>query len=246
MKLLTNLENRFSNTRQRPNSSDFDPENAHRKPPVILENHTENRLFQKYLPAGKNKNTVADSLRNSQRERSWSSGGWASPCGVQPVGPVLEKSLIGALVSELNSLHNLGLGTDTIHERMENRENDSPARRYLFIGGSHAKKEGNAMVDRGHEVIICAASGWRPNKTAVEEMMVKVEEALLEMTPNDVVVLHLYDNIAYMARSEEGRDLPMRQYINGEFHVEGELVIAGKVRLNTLPLLRMLDVSSLT
>jgi hypothetical protein len=38
----------------------------------------------------------------------------------------------------------------------------------------------------------------------------------------------------------------MRQYINGEFHVEGDLVIAGKDRLfmyfkNPLPLLRMLD-----
>ena len=83
------------------------------------------------------------------------------------------------------------------------------------------------MADRGYEVIICAAGGWRPNKTAVEEMVNKVEEALREMTSNDVVVLHLYDNIAYMARSEEGGDLPIRQFVNGEFHVEGDLVIAG-------------------
>jgi hypothetical protein len=194
----------------------------------------------------KTKIPLPDSLRNSQRERSWSSGGWASPCGVQPVGPDLEKSLIGALVNELNSLYNLGLGTETIHDRLESEDSSSPPRRYLFIGGSHTKKEGNAIADRGHEVIICAASGWRPNKTAVEEMVSKVEEALLEMTPNDVIVLHLYDNIAYMARSEEGGDLPIRQYVNGEFHVEGDLVIAGKDRLfmyfkNTLPLLRLLD-----
>ncbi len=76
--------------------------------------------------------------------------------------------------------------------------------------------------------------------------MVKVEEALRQLTPNDVIVLHLYNNIAYMARSELGGDLPIRQYINGEFHVEGDLVIASKDRLfmyfkNTLPLLRMLD-----
>jgi hypothetical protein len=146
-------------------------------------------------------------------------------------GPDLENSLICALVNELNSLYNLGLGTDTIHDSLESGESSSPPRRYLFIGGSHAKMEGNAMADRGHEVIICAASGWRPNKTAVEEMVSKVEEALLEMTPNDVIVLHLYDNIAYMARSEEGGDLPIRQYVNGEFHVEGDLVIAGKDRL---------------
>ncbi len=134
----------------------------------------------------------------------------------------------------------------TIHDRMVGGEHESPSRRYLFVGGSHAIKEGNAMADRGNEVIICAASGWRPNKTTVEELVVKVEEALRELTSNDVIVLHLYDNIAYMARSEEGGDLPIRQYVNGEFHVEGDLVIAGKDRLfmyfkNTLPLLRLLD-----
>jgi hypothetical protein len=102
------------------------------------------------------------------------------------------------------------------------------------------------MADRGHEVIVCAVSGWRPNKTAVEEMAARVEEALLELSPNNVIVLHLFDNIAYMARSEEGGDLPIRQFINGEYHVEGDLVLAGKDRLymffkNTLPLLKLLE-----
>jgi hypothetical protein len=194
----------------------------------------------------KSKIPLPDAFRNSQRERSWTSGGWASPCGAQPAGIELEKSLIGALTSELNSLYNLGLGSETIHDRLEDGEQDPPTRRYLFIGGSHAIKEGNAMADRGHEVIICAVSGWRPNKTAVEEMAGKVEEALRELTVNDVIVVHMYDNIAYMARSEEGGDLPIRQYVNGEFHVEGELVIAGNDRLymyfkNTLPLLRLLE-----
>jgi hypothetical protein len=48
--------------------------------------------------------------------------------------------------------------------------------RYLFIGGSHARKEGNALADRGYEVVICVASCWRPNKTAVEEMCVKLKK----------------------------------------------------------------------
>jgi hypothetical protein len=87
------------------------------------------------------------------------------------------------------------------------------------------------LADRGHEVIICAVPGWRPNKTAVEEMAAKVGEALKLLTPNDVVILHLFDNRAYMARSEEGGDLPIRQYCTGEFHVEGDLVLAGKDRL---------------
>jgi hypothetical protein len=36
MKLLTYSENHFSKPPQRPSSGYFDPENAYRKPPVIL------------------------------------------------------------------------------------------------------------------------------------------------------------------------------------------------------------------
>jgi hypothetical protein len=77
-------------------------------------------------------------------------------------------------------------------------------------------------------------------------MSAKVEEALQYMTPHDVIILHLFDNVAYMSRSEEGGDLPIRQYGNGEFHVEGDLVLASKDRLymffkNALPLLKLLE-----
>jgi hypothetical protein len=123
--------------------------------------------------------------------------------------------LIGALITELNNLFNLGLGTDTIHDRLIEQQDTATIRRYLFIGGS-------------------------------QEMAARVEEALLELSPNDVIVLHLFDNVAYMARSEEGGDLPIRQFINGEYHVEGDLVLAGKDRLymffkNALPLLKLLE-----
>ncbi len=187
---------------------------------------------------------LPDKLRNPQSEKSWKTGGWTSPCGVRPVTVDTETCLIRSLVTELNSFFNLGLGSETVHDRLF--VDDSLPRRYLCVGGSHAINEGNNLADRGHEVIICAVPGWRPNKTAVEEMATKVREALSLLTPNDVVILHLFDNVAYMARSEEGGDLPIRQYCNGEFHVEGDLVLAGKDRLymyfrNALPLLRLLE-----
>jgi hypothetical protein len=82
--------------------------------------------------------------------------------------------------------------------------------------------------------------------SSVEEMAAKVEEALKLLTPNDVIILHLFDNVAYMARSEECGDLPIGQYGNGEYHVQGDLVLAGKDHLymysrNALPLLRLLE-----
>jgi hypothetical protein len=192
----------------------------------------------------KRKIPLPHSLRFSNPEKSWNSGGWASPSGAQPVSIDTERCLIGSLIAELNTLFNLGLGTDTVHDRLS--ANTNAHCRYLFIGGSHAKKEGSALADRGHEVVICAASGWRPNKTAVEEMCEKVEEALKMISPTDVVVVHLFDNVSYMARSEEGGDLPIRRYVTGQFHVEGDLVLASKERLfmffkNALPLLRLLE-----
>ncbi len=50
-------------------------------------------------------------------------------------------------------------------------------------------------------------------------------------TSNDMIIVHLFDYIAYMARSEEGGDLPIRQLVNGEFHVEGDLLLTSKDRL---------------
>jgi hypothetical protein len=38
------------------------------------------------------------------------------------------------------------------------------------------------------------------------------------------------DNTAYSSRTEEGGDIPVPRYIDGEFHVEGDLVLASKER----------------
>ncbi len=84
------------------------------------------------------------------------------------------------------------------------------------------------------------------NKTAVEEMAAKMEKSLKLLSANDVIILHLFDNISYMARSEKEGHLPIRKYDNGEFHVKADLVLASKVWLfmffkNVLPLLRLLE-----
>ncbi len=41
-----------------------------------------------------------------------------------------------------------------------------------------------------------------------------------------------FDNIAFMARSEEGGDLPIRKFTpTGDYYIEGDLVLASKERL---------------
>jgi hypothetical protein len=106
-------------------------------------------------------------------------------------------------------------------------------------------REAEYLSDRGYEVLTCAVGGWRANKTAGEEMAVYVEKALGEMDAEDVIAVHCCDNTAFMARSEEGGDLPIHKFVTGEYHVEGDLVVAGKDRLlmffrNCLPFLLLL------
>jgi hypothetical protein len=53
-------------------------------------------------------------------------------------------------------------------------------------------------------------------------------------------------NTIYMALSEEGGDLPIRWYVDGEFHIEGDLILAGKdtqfmTFQNIEPILRILE-----
>jgi hypothetical protein len=124
--------------------------------------------------------------------------------------------------------------------------------KFLVIGGSHAIQEAEVLAAKGYDVVTCAASGWRANKTASEEMAVKVQEALKDFCEDDVVVVHCCDNTAFMARTEDGGDLPIRRVLPGDFnvelgdyHVEGDLVVASKERQfmffkNCLPFLTLL------
>jgi hypothetical protein len=45
-----------------------------------------------------------------------------------------------------------------------------------------------------------------------------------------VLIIECLDNTAYYARTEEGGDIPVRRWINKEFHVEGELTLATQER----------------
>jgi hypothetical protein len=75
-------------------------------------------------------------------------------------------------------------------------------------------------------------------------MAEKVSEAVTQLSSEDIIVIHCFDNVSFMARSEEGGDLPIRRYCDGEFHIEGELVLASKERLYMyfcLPIFTLLE-----
>jgi hypothetical protein len=121
------------------------------------------------------------------------------------------------------------IGQEPICDRLIKSEKKT--KRILVIGGSHAIREGEVLALRGYDVIMCAVGGWRPNMLAIEDMREKVAEAISNLEDGDPVLIHCFDNIAYMARSEEGGDLPIRRYPGGRYHIEGELVLTSKERL---------------
>ncbi len=82
--------------------------------------------------------------------------------------------------------------------------------------------------------------------TAIEDMTAKVTEAVKDMSAGDTVLIHCFDNVAYMARSEEGGDLQIRRYQDGSYHIEGDLVLASKEGLfmffkNCIPIYKLLE-----
>jgi hypothetical protein len=175
-------------------------------------------------------------LKGSAQTRSWVSSGWASPSGVRQSSPEMEKLIVHALVRDLNANFDVGLCADPVTVPDPDLSGpDTRKPKFLFIGGSHSLREAQCLADKGYDVITCAVSGWRANKTACEEMAEKVQEALRGLCEDDT---------AFMARTEEGGDLPIRN-IAGEYHVEGDLVVASKERLymffkNCLPFLTLL------
>jgi hypothetical protein len=173
---------------------------------------------------------LPDSLRRTSFTKTWVSTGWTSPCEVWPATVEIESELVNSLCSELNSIFGLNLGTEPICSRLNHADQENPTR-FLLIGGSHTIREANSLSDRGYSVVTCSHRGFRPNLTACKEMAAKVEEALKSCNQSDVIIVHCYDNVAYMARTEEGGDLPIIQYTNGEWHVMGDLVLASKERM---------------
>jgi hypothetical protein len=67
-------------------------------------------------------------------------------------------------------------------------------------------------------------------------MAAKLVKSLKLLTASIMIILHLFDNISYMVRSEKEGHLPIRKYGKAKFHVKGDLFFR-----NVLPLLCLLE-----
>ncbi len=138
------------------------------------------------------------------------------------------------------------MGLDTEPDLTRCKEvNGSSKPKILTIGGSHAGRISDEFKERGYTVLRVCKPGWRANKYPVSEIVPQVEELLKQLSEDDIIIIECLDNTAFYSRSEEGGVIPVRKYVNGDYHVEGDLVLATRERQalmldNLEPLLRVL------
>jgi hypothetical protein len=172
---------------------------------------------------------LPDDLR-SYPSRSWVSTGGATLYNeVPPASSAREEKIVTGLLTDLNTIFDLGLDTKPDFTRQEHRAQGTKPK-ILVIGGSHAGRTGDEFEERGYDVIRVCTPGWRPTKAGVQEILPKIENAKTLLSEDDIVILHCLDNASYFSRTEDGGDAPIRRGDDGEFHVEGDLVLASKDR----------------
>ncbi len=141
--------------------------------------------------------------------------------GVQAFQQEHESEIVCFLISKLG-IFNLGLGSEPGFDRMIDRESLPEKPRIHLIGSLHVIREG--LADKGYEVTLVYKPDWRALTGTMDEKVEMVNEAMASLTPRDLVVVQWCHN------SEVVGYLPIRQYVDGEFHIEGYLILAGKDR----------------
>jgi hypothetical protein len=95
----------------------------------------------------------------------------------------------------------------------------------LVVGASHAARlaeqlKGLVLVDD-----VCV-SGWRAGKASSEALASKISEKLARCTSYDLIILQLFDNTSFYARTCEGGLIPCRRELNSStYHIDGDLVL---------------------
>ena len=86
-----------------------------------------------------------------------------------------------------------------------------------------------ALERAGCSVTCATIPGWRCIKQKVAALAELVREKLVAIKGTCTVVLQLYDNSFFMAKTDDGGLIPaVRDGIGGKYHVHGESVFAPK------------------
>jgi hypothetical protein len=112
-----------------------------------------------------------------------------------------------------------------------------------MVGGSHASRLAGLMDG---QLPSYTRGGWRAGKTAVESLEQELGEAKDSFPREAVIVLQLFNNIAYYAVTSEDTIIPCRKDVSGRYQVDGDLLLAPPEMLspyirNCLPIMHQLE-----
>ncbi len=142
-----------------------------------------------------------------------------------------ERTLITALVNDLNSGLALSLDTSPSFERSPitpaSTGGEGKRIKYVVIGASHGKRLAITLSKLGHEVLDLSDGGWKLSRSSVEQMIKNCEQLKSE-TPSEVqIVLSILDSALFWGETEEGV-APARKLHDNRYHLEWSVILAGK------------------
>jgi hypothetical protein len=157
----------------------------------------------------------------------WESPGGTRRDGVPPVSADDEAKIVMCIVQELSEKFSLELSLSPALSRTEGEQGQIKTL-YVIVGQSHGRRVGEALLNRGEEVINI------PIKTGeFSTANSKIEAICLEHKGKNIVfVFVVLDNLAYYGQKDDSSVHSSFSDKKGKFHVEGRLVLATKTLLH--------------
>ena len=164
-----------------------------------------------------------------------------------PVDESLERDILTSLLKELNSKFNtaldLNFSTSSDISPIADLE-DTPVvpDNFIAIGSSHLTRTVMAMRAQGETVNSLASPHWKLNDENVESSAGALAE-IIKANTTATIIYQLFDSCVFFSSSSPGEQALPKRGEDGNFHVEGELVLADwhafrKIFYISIPLLR--------
>jgi len=119
-------------------------------------------------------------LRNSRKVPVTSEGFLHPiPISIPPLSVQAEKTIIGALIQELNDEYGLGLCPEPDHNRILDPDTVHDAGKTVYVGASHMRRVTQAMGAAGGCHLNLCAAGWTPTKENLLAAAERVSELRL-------------------------------------------------------------------
>jgi hypothetical protein len=181
-------------------------------------------------------------LSSSLKTGTWESANWSPFCvKVRPPTVKEESDTVKVLLEETRDKFAINLDTEPLIERHilgqagSSGDGGGLQKSFLVAGSSHGGKVAAALRELGHTTTVIYSPNWRAFKNSAWELAENIRDKM-ETTQVDCAVLAILDNNLYFALPScgDGVPIPESRAVDGRYHVDGDLVVAGKTSQQVL------------